>query len=465
MYSFILILTTFVLSLTTGTRISPQSPFQFPKQNQVTSDQYPGFSLTSSSSSSAVSSLNLDTVNQTTGYFEFSKHGIIDYHYFYWFFQSRNDPATDPIILWLTGGPHCSSSYGLFFELGPSSISPELKPIRNPYSWNNNASVIFLDQPVFTGFSYGDHAIPASSTDELVKNIYIFLQLFFTKFPEFKQNRFHIAGESYAGHYIPSLSHEILSHDDRLFDVSSVMIGNGIIHPLIQIGSYIPMACGAAGHPALVNQSECDQMRESYERFKKYDELCYQYKDFISCVIARRLGQEVAKPFLKTGLNPYDVRKPCVANTSDCYVESQPIDKYLNLPHVQEAIGVPNITFKMCHDEYNLGFELTGDNMKPSHLYLRELLEHDIPVLIYAGDKDFICSWIGLLDVVDSLEYKDFAREPLRLWKNSNGESAGEYKVFDKLKYVRVYNAGHMVPFDQPENSLELLNDWIHHHT
>lgn len=142
-------------------------------------------------------------------------------------------------------------------------------------------------------------------------------------------------------------------------------------------------------------------------------------------------------------------------------MESQPIDKYLNLPEVQEAIGVENIKFVMCHDDYNLGFEITGDNMRPLQQYLRELLEKDIPVLIYSGDKDYVCSWIGLLEVVDSLGYKDFELQPMKKWITENGAVAGEIKKLEKLTFIRVYDAGHMVPFDQPENSLDLINRWI----
>ena len=70
-------------------------------------------------------------VKQYTGYLDVEEE---DKHFFYWFFESRNDPKNDPVILWLNGGPGCSSLTGQFFELGPSSIGPELKPIYNPYS-------------------------------------------------------------------------------------------------------------------------------------------------------------------------------------------------------------------------------------------------------------------------------------------------------------------------------------------
>src|SRR5271156_2114499 len=102
----------------------------------------------------------------------------------------------------LEKGPGCSSLTGLFMELGPSTVDKSgTKLIRNPYSWNNNASVIFLDQPINVGFSYGSE--PVSDTVAASKDVYALLVLFFKQFSQYKDLDFHIAGESYAGHYIP----------------------------------------------------------------------------------------------------------------------------------------------------------------------------------------------------------------------------------------------------------------------
>ncbi|KAI4149757.1 MAG: hypothetical protein L6R39_002418 [Caloplaca ligustica] len=91
------------------------------------------------------SSLGVDPgVKQYSGYLDDAAN---DKHLFYWFFESRNDPENDPVVLWINGGPGCSSLTGLFLELGPASIDQDLNIVPNPYSWNTNASVIFLDQP------------------------------------------------------------------------------------------------------------------------------------------------------------------------------------------------------------------------------------------------------------------------------------------------------------------------------
>lgn len=72
---------------------------------------------------------------------------------FYWLFRSRRSPSTDPVVMWLTGGPGCSSETALFFENGPFSINDDLSLKNNTYSWNDVATVVYVDQPVGTGFS------------------------------------------------------------------------------------------------------------------------------------------------------------------------------------------------------------------------------------------------------------------------------------------------------------------------
>lgn len=103
---------------------------------------------------------------------------LVKYHFFFWFFESRDDPRTDPVVLWLNGGPGRSSLEGLFFENDPSLLDDDLKLRRNEYSWNRNANVLYLDQPVNADFFYtdGNNVTTAVAT---AKDVFAFLNLFF----------------------------------------------------------------------------------------------------------------------------------------------------------------------------------------------------------------------------------------------------------------------------------------------
>jgi cathepsin A (carboxypeptidase C) len=190
-----------------------------------------------------------DSVDQIAGYFNLTTH---DAHYFFWFFESRNDPANDPVILWMTGGPGCSSQVALFAENGPCKVNKlGLDTETNPYSWNNNASVIYIDQPAGTGFSYGkgwDHDEDGVSAD-----MYDFLQQFFQTYPQYSKLSFNVFGESFAGHYVPAVTHKIWANNQNLpsgaveINLKGVAVGNGLTDPYTQFAYYPEMAVSTNG--------------------------------------------------------------------------------------------------------------------------------------------------------------------------------------------------------------------------
>ena len=140
-------------------------------------------------------------VKQYSGYIDLTTGAK---HLFYWAFESRNDPATDPVILWMTGGPGCSSAVALFGENGPCKVNADGTATKlNPYSWNRNATLIYVDQPAGTGFSYGaKDATEAGVARDMVD----FLVQWFRTHGKFSDHDLYVTGESYAGHYVPAVS-------------------------------------------------------------------------------------------------------------------------------------------------------------------------------------------------------------------------------------------------------------------
>jgi cathepsin A (carboxypeptidase C) len=153
---------------------------------------------------------------------------------FYWLFPSRNSPDTDPLVLWLTGGPGCSSELAVFVENGPMELK-EGEAVKKEISWNNKANLLFIDQPIGTGYSRTKGNHHPRTEEEVRQQFGKFILKFYQKFPEFKDRKFFITGESYAGHYIPFIAEHLMDHPKRYRDagvnLQGVAIGNGWVNP------------------------------------------------------------------------------------------------------------------------------------------------------------------------------------------------------------------------------------------
>ncbi|KAI6246455.1 Carboxypeptidase Y A [Erysiphe necator] len=406
------------------------------------------------------SRLGVDTVKQYSGYLDDNEN---DKHLFYWFFESRNDPKNDPVLLWLNGGPGCSSLTGLFAELGPASVNKNLTLAYNPFSWNANASVIFLDQPVNVGYSYSSRSV--SDTVAAGKDIYALLTLFFKQFPEYATQDFHIAGESYGGHYVPVFVSEILSYKNRNINLKSALIGNGITDPLTQYDYLRPMACGEGGYPAVLEESQCQRMDNALPRCQSLIKNCYESESIWACVPAGiYCNNALIGPYQNSGQNVYDVRTQCEDPENLCYSITGWIRDYLNQKHVMNELGAEVSSYEGCSDTINRNFLFHGDWMKPYHKLVPGILDQ-IPLLIYAGDADFICNWLGNKAWTEALEWKGkslFNKAESKNIELGNGNKYGKIKSSGNFTFLQIFEAGHMVPMNQPEVSLDFLNRWLH---
>ena len=167
----------------------------------------------------------------------------------------------------------------------------------------------------------------------------------------------------------------------------------------------------------------------------------------------------------------YDVRRRCGKNPL-CYDVLDSISIYLNRADVQKALKVVPTKYQGCNMAINLLFGSTGDWMKPFQVYVTEVLQAGVDVLIYAGDADFICNWLGNRAWTLALPWTgqaSFQRSPELPWRDPHsGNMTGitrEYRSMDaslhgSFTFLRVFGAGHMVPYDQPASSLDMVQRW-----
>ncbi|KAL1914975.1 uncharacterized protein VTP21DRAFT_7680 [Calcarisporiella thermophila] len=399
-------------------------------------------------------------VKQYSGYM----HTPDDKHIFFWFFEARNNPENAPVTLWLNGGPGCSSLIGIFEEMGPCS-SDGSKTIYRKHSWTEVSNMLFLDQPTGTGYSYGN--MSDDSTVKAGQVVYKFLQLWLTHFDKYQKLPFHIFGESYAGHYIPSFARTIMennkkSTDEKLVHINlmSIGIGNGWIDALTQYGNYGNFMCE---NPIkqLTSKENCTKIQHEYEvSCKPQIQKCYSdISNTTQCAFADELCTNITYvPFLDTHLNIYNFVQSEKEQIPSAWVQ------YLRKPDVMEELGAhPSVNYTDCSDPVGSKFGKIGDSAMPFHQDVEYLLEKKLRVLLYAGDQDFICNWFGNLELSNKLQWsgrKIYANKDLEEWSYKK-RPAGEQKSYGNLAFTTIYGAGHEVPYFQPEVSLYMFRSWL----
>ncbi|PWA03217.1 hypothetical protein BB558_000627 [Smittium angustum] len=402
-----------------------------------------------------------------------------DKHFFFWFFEAKSKRKDAPLLLWVNGGPGCSSLLGLLMELGPCRVNEHGNDtFPNDYSWNDDAHVIFLDQPLNVGFSYGSDRFGSFAAGE---DVFAFLQLFTHLFPEYGTGKLHVFGESYGGHYVPAIAKAIVDNNEKIVNknryessmlkqlpLESIGIGNGMVDVLEQYKYYGKMACNSS-YPPVLSQEECDKIDSYYPSCSTLINACYKYNNVLACVPpSLYCNNNMMTPYYNAGLNPYDVRVKCEGNDL-CYPIIGSLTTYLNRPEVIKELGSDINTYESCSQKVYQGFLLNGDWMKPYMREIPRLLESGIRVLVYAGDADWICNWYGNKAWVLDLPWsgKDQINEaPDLTWESYNAASSknvssGEHRTFGPFTFLRVFEAGHMVPYDQPEASLDMINRWL----
>mmetsp|Transcript_13768 Transcript_13768/g.15341 ORF Transcript_13768/g.15341 Transcript_13768/m.15341 type:complete len:570 (+) Transcript_13768:63-1772(+) len=399
-----------------------------------------------------------------------------DKHLFFWMFEKRanekeeevDDDEEIPFVVWLTGGPGCSSTLALLSENGPCSVNLNGKETSvNPYSWTEAAHVLWIDQPAGVGFSYGDEN---DSGEEMVgEDAYYFFQAFFKSHPEYANSPLYIIGESYAGHYVPAISHRIWKGNQSPCEkcvplaLAGLAIGNGLTAPEEQYKWYPEMVWNNSHGIKVVDESVYDAMKEAVPACTALIDKCESGDStidnfacqaaFVTCNIA------LTSPYQATGLNPYDIRKKCEVPPL-CYDFSH-VKDWLNLESTKKALNVDenhSHSWEACNFGINGKFHV--DWMKDFSHYVGDLLDAGFPTLVYAGDVDFICNYLGNEAWTKAFDWTgkaDFNKADVHNWE----DGAGLARTSSGLTFLQVVDAGHMVPSDQPEISLTMLKTFL----
>eukprot|EP00029_Vermamoeba_vermiformis_P005640 TRINITY_DN2013_c0_g1_i1.p1 TRINITY_DN2013_c0_g1~~TRINITY_DN2013_c0_g1_i1.p1 ORF type:complete len:421 (+),score=102.89 TRINITY_DN2013_c0_g1_i1:1-1263(+) len=367
---------------------------------------------------------------------------------FYWFVESANAPSTDPLILWLNGGPGCSSLGGLLSENGPFAPDNNTNLNPNPYSWNTVANVLYLESPAGVGFSIFN-PMGVSGDNSTADDTFAFLQQWFAAYPKYQNNDFYIAGESYGGHYIPMLAYRIaIAAQSKPFNFPQrnfrgFLVGNPLVDYNTDLGAPLNLYYQYHGMLQLGDPNSGDVMGS----FDPYDIL-------VDVCNADGIRDRIRfnHPLFKNA-----PKKRYVPNPAACIDDY--VTAYLNRADVQSAIHAQKNSWTLCGGiNYRQGDEL--NSMIPYFDFFLNATQYK--VLVYSGDADTVLSFVGTQTWILRLSRQVKSTWNAWTYNNDNGQQvAGWYVIFDRMTYATIKGAGHMVPWYQPGPALQMLNNFL----
>ncbi|KAJ7149719.1 serine carboxypeptidase [Mycena filopes] len=387
-------------------------------------------------------------VSQASGYGDLTATKSI----FFWYFAARNNAATAPLSLWFNGGPGSSSMIGLLQELGPCRITNDSSAVTlNPFSWNVNANLLFIDQPVGVGFSHGTETVGTSQ--EAAADVWTFLQIFLndSRFANLASHDLALWTESYGGHYGPTFAAYFLTQNTAIaagtvsglhLNLKTLGVGDGLTDPISQYPGYITYAGTNPYHP-LVSASVIARANTSWNAATT------------GCkarIVACNNGGSNSVCSAAQSFCNNNILSPLVGNFDVYYVPSGSNDPYppditSYLASIRTKIG-GEVTWQETNDDVYDNFAATGDWMRSSLPDLELVINSGVRVLIYDGDADYILNFNGVEAMIASLNTKFSAQFNTQVFApyKVNGLLAGQFKNAGTFSYVRIYGAGHEVP-------------------
>uniref|UniRef100_A0A7N1A1Z1 Carboxypeptidase n=1 Tax=Kalanchoe fedtschenkoi TaxID=63787 RepID=A0A7N1A1Z1_KALFE len=404
----------------------------------------------------AIPSLPAQALPSRSGYLPVTAAG--DSAIFYTFYEAQNPPAsplTDtPLLIWLQGGPGCSSMVGNFFELGPWRLNPNnpnLQLEHNPGAWNRIFGLLFLDNPIGTGFSIASsiEAIPRDQ-DGVARHLYAAITKFIGLDPSFRSRQLYITGESYAGKYIPAIGSHILKMNSLLpvaeqVNLAGVAIGNGFTDPATQVATH----AANAYFFGLINESQKCRLEQAQSEAVKLAKM----GNWSAATDARNKAMDMLQNM--TGFATlYDFTRsvPYETHLVTRFLKSKEIKRRLKAKEDIEFIECSRIVGHALHDD-----------MMKSTKHLVEFMLRHVKVLLYQGHLDLRIGVVSNEAWIKSMAWEgidDFLAAERKIWKVED-QLAGYVQKWDKLCDVVLLGAGHLVPADQPLRSQAMIEDWV----
>lgn len=409
-----------------------------------------------------------------------------DVQVFYYFIKSEANPKEDPLLLWLTGGPGCSSFSALVFEIGPLHFQiveyngslPNLE--LNPHSWTKASSIIFADLPVGTGFSYARKPQASHSGDfKTSQHAHMFMRKWLIDHPEFMSNPFYVGGGSYSGMTLPIAVQYMSNGNEKgikpFINLKGYILGNPITVPSSEGNLKIPFAHGMGLISDELYESLKISCGEEYQIINPSNRECMRHVQAYSKCISGIELHNILEPscdffspkpreFFSERRLLYDHYK----NLHDAEPSLPPIycrsygyslcEIWVNDNSVREALHIKKGSvgkWKRC----NFGVPYTHEVQSSFEYHVNLSGTGRYRSLIYSGDHDMIAPFIGTQAWIRSLNYSIV--DNWRSWI-VQGQVAGYTRTYSNgMTFVTVKGAGHTPAEYKPEGCYHMFEKWV----
>ncbi len=370
---------------------------------------------------------------------------------FYIYFRARHPLPVPRLLIWLNGGPGCSSMIGLFQENGPYRFNrTTLQLVRNPYSWNELSNVLYIDQPAGTGFSRARPGQECRDEVCIAKGLRVFLTKFVeSRHPELRGASLYLTGECYAGRYIPAFA-AYLSKSEGISNfplrLRGIMLGAPYTDHLLQetVSADFFYENGIFG---IKNYT-----------MSKVAALLYSVPHWLGWKnLTVQLFSSFEEKHYPNPPNIYDIDDPESYDDMD-----NALERLFNQTSIKSLLGIPpGREFKICSDEVDAA--LLGDVVNSQLGNLNLVLEANCTVYLLNGMRDGAVDWrmwqqlLRALDWKGKSEYDGTEEQPWEV----DGKIHGMTRRARNLVTVRVLGAGHYLPLSQPKFCLEILGRFL----
>ncbi|KAL3730236.1 hypothetical protein ACJRO7_027270 [Eucalyptus globulus] len=410
-----------------------------------------------------------------------------DVQMFYYFVKSERSPKDDPLVLWITGGPGCSTLSAILYEIGPFTFNYEnLTPSRptlkvHEYSWTKVANIIFVDEPVGAGFSYANNWESYNVNDNIsATDTYEFLTKWLTLHPEFLSNPLYIGGDSYGGFINPIVTLKVAEGIEAglepIMNLKGYLLGNPVTNTQSDENSRVRFAYLKALISEELYKSADKNCNGDFINVNESNAACVDDLKIVTMCLEKLDRANILEPncFYSTPKSTVDGKwDQSVVNRDPTFLASPQLPgvwcrvynymlsyTWANDRAVQEALHVrPGTIRKWARCNESLSYEYSIREVVDYH---KELLKRGYRALIYSGDHDMTIPYVGTLAWIETLNLT--ISEDWQAWF-VDGQIAGYTTVYSNgeayLTYATVKGGGHTAPEYKPKECFAMIDRWF----